>query len=156
MKSLLCQRSYASLYLVVGLSAALISPLVARAQMIAPGQLTLDGVPVACRGAPTMITMQINDAAMTNGSVIFLNPAVMGSWPTVLKIWMYAHECGHLHVGANESATDCWAVRLGRAQGWFRPQTFQGLIALLQNNSGDLTHPPGPARIRNMISRYNN
>lgn len=142
--------------IVVTAAAFVLSVVNAHAQMIPPGQLRLDGINVACRGAPTVLTTQINDAAMTDGRAIYLNPAVMGSWPTVLKIWMYAHECGHLHVGANESAADCWAVRLGRDQGWFRPAAFQGLMQLLRHNPGDVTHPPGIARLNNMMHCYRN
>lgn len=125
-----------------------------HAQVIPPGYLHIDGIQVNCGPYPTIVTPQIADSAMFNGQAILLNPVVLSRMPTTLKLYTYGHECGHAMVGASETDADCWSVRTGRDQGWFPPQAFQLLIAMFRNNPGDLTHPPGPARVANMISCY--
>lgn len=125
-----------------------------EAQIFPPGGLQLDGVPVTCRAFPTIVTPNIPDTAMFNGQAILLNPVVMGRMPTILKLYTYAHECGHAVGYLDESAADCWAIRLGRNQGWFPPQGFQLLIQMFSNNAGDMTHPPGPMRVQNMMNCY--
>jgi hypothetical protein len=121
---------------------------------IAPGEFSIAGYPVNCGPLPTIITSQIPDAAINNGQAILINPAVVGFLRPVLQLFVYAHECGHAVVGSNEVAADCWAIRTGRDQGWFPPQSFQLLIQMFQGNPGDINHPPGPARIAAMMQCY--
>jgi len=90
----------------------------ANAQIYPPGQFAIDGIPVFCGNLPTVVTPNIPDAAMNNGQAILLNPMVLGRLPTVLKLYVYAHECGHAVVGTDEVGADCWAIRTGRDQGW--------------------------------------
>lgn len=126
----------------------------AEAQVFAPGTFSIDGFPVSCGAAPTVLTQQINDAAINNGQAILVNPVVVGQLPTVLKLYVYAHECGHFFVGANELGADCWAIKTGRNQGWFPPQAFGALMQMFANNPGNINHPPGPVRVRAMMNCY--
>ena len=126
----------------------------AQAQVYAPGQFTIDGIALSCGAYPTVVTTQIPDAGMFNGRAILLNPNALGRMPTVLKMFVYAHECGHAVVGADEVAADCWAIRLGRDQGWFPPQAFNLLMQMFAGNPGSLRHPPGHARVQNMLQCY--
>jgi hypothetical protein len=138
----------------VGIAASLYWSIGSAQQIFPPGQFALDGYPVVCGNAPTIVTPQIPDAAMNNGQAILLNPMVMGRLPTVLKLFVYAHECGHFFAGSNETGADCWAIRTGRDQGWFPPQAFQALIAMFRNNPGSMRHPPGMIRVNNMMTCY--
>ncbi len=124
------------------------------AQIYGPGQFSIDGLPVACGSLPTIVTSDFNDAGHFTGKAIYVNPNVLGRLPTVLKLYIYAHECGHAVVGASESAADCWAITTGRNQRWFPPQAFQALIQLFNGNPGDYTHLPGPARVQAMAVCY--
>lgn len=133
---------------------ALVSGTAANAQIYPPGQFAIDGIPVICGGLPTVVTANIPDAAMNNGQEVLMNPMLLGQLPTVLKLYVYAHECGHAAVGPNEVGADCWAIRTGRDQGWFPPQAFALLIQFFQNNPGSLRHPPGPVRVQNMMQCY--
>jgi hypothetical protein len=133
---------------------ALFSATAANAQVYPLGHFLIDGIPVACGALPTVITPTIPDAGMNNGQAIWLNPMVLGQLPTVLKLYVYAHECGHAAEGPNEVDADCWAIRTGRDQGWFPPQAFALLIQFFQNNPGSLRHPPGPVRVQNMMQCY--
>ena len=126
----------------------------AQAQTFAPGQFAIDGIPLACGPYPTVVTGQMSDSGMFNGQAIFLNPVALGRMPTALKLFVYAHECGHAVVGGNEMAADCWAVRLGRDQGWFPPQAFGMLMQMFAGNPGSVRHPPGVTRVQNMWQCY--
>ena len=125
-------------------------------QVFPPGKLTIDGIPVSCGRYPTIISPQLPDAGFFNGQAIFLNPQVLGRLPTPLKLYWYAHECAHGLGFTDEAMADCWAVRTGRDQGWFPPQAFNSLMQMFAGNPGSLRHPPGPARVQNMINCYQN
>lgn len=126
-----------------------------QAQVFPPGTFAIDGIPVNCGPTTTILNPGLPDVAMADGNGnIILNPAVLNGLPTVLKLYWYAHECGHYHVGANEVAADCWAIRIGRDQGWFPPQAFQDLVQMFWNNPGDMAHPSGMQRVQNMMQCY--
>lgn len=132
----------------------------------------IGGVPVSCadfRGIPVALVpapglADVGAARIVNGQpVIFLNPQILGAQAREMQLFWYAHECAH-HVRGhlvnlvmtNEADADCWAVKTGRNQGWFPPQAFQLLVQTLGNSPGSMWgHLPGPARIRNMWSCYN-
>jgi hypothetical protein len=127
-----------------------------NAQIFPPGSFSVDGIPIVCGPVTFVYQPQLNDVGMNNGrGVIFLNPNVLSRLPTVLKLYWVAHECGHTFVGPNEVAADCWAIKTGKAQGWFPPQAFQMLYQMFQNSPGDMAHPSGPARVANMLQCYN-
>ncbi|MCX7356732.1 MAG: hypothetical protein NT015_01065 [Alphaproteobacteria bacterium] len=129
---------------------------VAHAQTFPPGTFSIDGIPVVCGSNFVVLNPYLPDAAMNNmAGVISVNPNIVGQLPTVLKLFTFAHECGHSMVGLNEIGADCWAVRTGKEQGWFPPESFQYLVQLFANNPGDLNHPPGPARVQAMWNCYN-
>lgn len=120
-----------------------------------PGTFRIDGLPVSCGPTVFILNPSLPDVGMAQPGVIHMNPNVLWSMPTSLKLFWASHECGHQVVGANESAADCWAIRLGRNQGWFPPSEFNHLIWMFRNNTGDITHPPGPVRVSRMIACYN-
>lgn len=82
-----------------------------------PGTYSIDGFPVNCGHTITIVTPMIPDIAMAQPGRIMLNP-MLAAYPTGVKLFVYAHECAHQFVGANEPAADAWAIKLGRAQGW--------------------------------------
>ncbi|MGE0677209.1 hypothetical protein [Pseudolabrys sp.] len=86
---------------------------------------------------------------------IILDPMIVGSLPPKVQLFFYAHECGHHMVGMNENAADCWAAKVGKAQGWFSPSDMQYLVQIFQWNPGDWTHAPGPVRLQNIWACYN-
>lgn len=112
---------------------------------------TIGGVRVSCMGVPTWLDDGINDIAIAVPGAIVLSPA-LGNWPPVVQVFVYAHECAH-HIpaiGSNENAADCWAIKLGRNQGWINFQGLRVIQTYFQNNQGDWTHLPGGMRIQQM------
>lgn len=126
----------------------------ADAQAYPPGSFSVDGYPVNCGAVTFVVDPSLPDIGMAVPGRIILNPNYFFNLPTALKLFWVGHECGHHFVGTNEVAADCWAVRLGRYQGWFPPMAFYPMIEMFKNNAGDITHPPGPARVNAMINCY--
>jgi hypothetical protein len=107
----------------------------------------LAGVPVSCGGANTFVVPGLADIAMARPEGIFLRSDFF-MLPGIVQVFTYAHECAHLAaVGGNESAADCWAVQLGRNQGWLTGPGLQVVGQFFINNPGDWTHAPGPQRV---------
>jgi|CXWL01.1.fsa_nt_gi hypothetical protein len=140
------------------LAATLILPApVAAQQAIPPGGMVIDGYPVACGPAWTILVgPELGDVAKADigGNRIALNWPVFNAQPTLVKVFVYAHECGHIVGYANEDAADAFAVKLGRQQGWLNPQGLQSLCAATWMTPGDWTHFPGPLRCQRMIQHF--
>jgi hypothetical protein len=127
-----------------------------KAQQFPPGTFSVDGIPIVCGNNTFILNPALPDVGMNHGNgFISLNPTTLSQLPTVLKLYWVGHECGHSFVGPNEVAADCWAVKTGKAQNWFPPQAFAGLMAMFQNNPGDMAHPAGPVRVQMMWQCYN-
>lgn len=90
---------------------------------------------------------------MARPGVISLRPDFF-TLPAVVQTFIYAHECGHQVVGSDESAADCWAIKLGRNQGWLTPEGLQLVGQYFVNSPGDWTHAPGPFRVGCMVGCY--
>lgn len=133
---------------------ASVAPTTAKAQTFPPGTFGIDGVPVVCGNVTFIVTPQLSDVGMAQPGFIYLNPNVLSQMSTSMKLFWAAHECGHHVVGSDENAADCWAIRMGRNQGWFPPQTFQEMMYQFQYNPGDFTHAPGPVRVQQMMHCY--
>lgn len=111
--------------------------------------------PVACGNVTYVVTPQVNDVGTANpGGVIYLNPNLLASSSTSMKLFWAAHECGHFVTGPDESMADCWAIRTGRNQGWFPPQVFAEMGGVFRSNPGDFTHAPGVVRLQRMADCY--
>jgi hypothetical protein len=125
-------------------------------QYVPPGGLVIDGIPVNCGNVGTVLGGdEIGDVARAIPGQILLNWARFNAYPTAMKMFTYAHECGHQLYGSNENVADEFAVKLGRAQGWLRPWDIQQICQGVWMSPGDWTHLPGPARCQNIVAYYN-
>jgi hypothetical protein len=130
----------------------------ALAQLVAPGTTTIDGISVACGSTWTLLDRSLADAGHWDGyNYIRINPDIFDRLPsTEIKLFVYSHECGHVMGNIAETAADCFAVTLGKAQGWFTLDDFDDMAKVFANNPGDFTHPPGPERVALMKQCFNN
>jgi len=128
------------------------APVFACSQQILGPSPIVGGVQVSCMGAVTIVA-PINDIAQAGPGQIFLNPTLF-SLPPVVQVFVYAHECGHQVVGSNEMAADCWAIKVGRNQGWLSRPAVGVIQQYFGNSPGDWTHEPGPARIARMVGCF--
>ena len=114
----------------------------------------IGGATLSCFGADTYVS-NINDLAKALPGQIILSP-ILSNYHPIIQIFVYMHECGHQVVGSNEAAADCWAIKVGRDQGWLPPAATGLLVQAFGNSPGDWTHAPGPYRIQQMAACYNN
>lgn len=134
---------------------------------------TIAGVPVKCfdaRGFPVALVSApyLNDVGMariapTGEPVILLNPNVLVMLPPAVQLFWYAHECAHHVLGhtlgmpqlRNEMDADCWAIRTGRDQGWFRRRDLRNMYQYFINNPGSpWGHLPGPQRLQHFANCF--
>jgi hypothetical protein len=69
--------------------------------------------------------------------------------------FVFAHECGHHHVGSNELAADCWAARQGRREGWLRWGDLATVCASWAHAPAGSTHPSAALRCANLNRCFN-
>jgi hypothetical protein len=125
------------------------------ATVISSGQLLLDGHRMTCGSFPTVLDPNLNDyAAAPYRQFIILNMPYIAKVPTIVKLWIYNHECGHKFVGLDENKADCFAVRNGRATGWLTPQGLDQVCSFISVAQPDAAHLSGPDRCTRMRECY--
>lgn len=88
------------------------------AQIVRPGELTIDGRKLVCGSRPTVLDSKLDDYGAAYPGFLILNPVLLSKVSTPVKMWIYAHECGHQFRGADEELADCFAVERGKRLGW--------------------------------------
>ncbi len=121
-----------------------------------PDMFSIDRTPVSCGVAIFVLDKTLPVAGVYKGDGhIMLNPDILESMPTVMKLYIAEHECAHMVVGfKDEAAAVCWAVRNGRDQGWFPPQGFALLLRMLQMPEPGWPSAPGAATLAAMRRCY--
>jgi len=121
--------------------------------------LVIGGQSVSCTsgGLPVIWVAShfLNDVGMTiptgSWTVVRYNPYALNLMPDRIKLFWLGHECGHAFLRtADETKADCWSATTGVRQGWFDQDDADELAVEMQNNPGDLAHPPGPTRVANV------
>lgn len=131
----------------------------ALAQVTFEGCADVNGIPVG-----SVASAAINDIAMATIAggrpVIVYNPYVLATTPQKVRLFFYAHECGHHALGQvvgrrlgiyEEQAADCWGIRTLVRDGIFDDDDVtevQRAIATFAR--GDWAHLPGPQRAINL------
>lgn len=124
------------------------------ARIIAPGQMTLDGRRMTCGQRPTVIDDQLDDYGAAYPGFLILNSKLMARVPTAVKLWIYAHECGHQFRGPDEETADCFAVQRGRRQGWLTPEGLDEICSFIRPSKGSSMHFSGSHRCEAMRACY--
>ena len=90
---------------------------------------------------------------------LIMNPKLLNRVSTPVKLWIYAHECGHQFRGPDEETADCFAVQRGRRQGWLDAAGLEEVCKFISPSKGDSMHFSGaePVRIHaQMLRRSDN
>lgn len=124
------------------------------AKLVPPGQLELDGRKVACGHRPTVLDEKLDDYGAAYPGFLILNPKLMAKVPNVVKLWIYAHECGHQYRGPDEETADCFAVQRGRRYGWLTPEGLEEVCRFIAPAKGDTMHFSGSHRCEVMRRCY--
>ena len=124
------------------------------AQILEPGTLKLDGYRMTCGQRPTVMDNQLDDYGAAYPGFLILNPRLISKVPTVVKKWIFAHECGHQFRGPDEETADCFAVQRGRRQGWLDEGGLDEICKFISPAKGDSMHFSGSHRCQIMRQCY--
>jgi hypothetical protein len=119
-------------------------------KIVKPGDLKLDGYKMMCGQRPTVLDNQLDDYGAAYPGFLILNPRLLNKVPTVVKQWIFSHECGHQFRGPDEETADCFAVQRGRRQGWLNEQGLEQICRFISPAKGDSMHFSGSHRCEAM------
>ncbi|MGD9867831.1 MAG: hypothetical protein AB7U38_07530 [Hyphomicrobiales bacterium] len=124
-------------------------------KLVEPGELKIDGQSMVCGKRPTVIDPKFDSWGGAYAGYLILNPARLEGLSTVIKMYVFSHECGHQFVGRNEEAADCFAVKRGRRYGWLDESGMDEICEFISKLKGDWDHPAGPDRCTHMRACFN-
>jgi len=127
---------------------------VGGAPVLKPGELKLDGRRQICGQRPTVIDRNLDDYGAAYPGFLILNPRLIERVSTPVKLWIYAHECGHQFRGPDEETADCFAVQRGRRQGWLTPDGLEEVCKFISPAKGSSMHLSGSHRCAYMRKCY--
>lgn len=116
------------------------------------GSLQISGRAVSCGSVRNVLdsTLPTLGLSAPTRKLLVLNPVELGKQPTILRLFVFHHECGHHHVGASELAADCWSIREGVRAGWMNKAGLAQVCNLMGGLPQTPTHPSGAERCKNM------
>jgi len=117
-----------------------------KEKVVAAGTLKLAGRRMSCGRTPTLLSHTFWDYGGAKKGMIILNPTRMEGLSDAVRLYVYAHECGHQIYGPREIRADCYAVERGKREGWLDSDGMGEICAFLAPKPGDWVHPPGPKR----------
>jgi hypothetical protein len=120
------------------------------ASIVPAGKLMIDGRRMTRGQWPTVLDPGLDDYAGGFSGFAILNPRLLARVSTPVKLWIYAHECGHLNGIRDDSKADCFGVQRGRREGWLTPQGLDQVCAFISGGRADALHPSGPDRCARM------
>ena len=123
-------------------------------QIVKPGDLRLDGKKALCGERPVVLDSQLDDYGAAYPGFLILNPKLMSKVSTPVKMWIFAHECGHQFRGPDEETADCFAVQRGRRQGWLDTAGLDEVCRFISPAQGDSMHFSGSYRCEKMRSCF--
>jgi hypothetical protein len=120
------------------------------AVIVPPGDLRLDGRRTTCGQRPTVLDNNLDDYGAAYPGFLILNPKLMNRVPTVVKLWIHAHECGHQFRGPDEETADCFAVQRGKRSGWLDEAGLEEVCRFISPAKASNMHWSGPHRCEAM------
>lgn len=133
-----------------GLAAMLCACVAVDSHMAAPslamskqrdGALRVGSWTLRCGRARNVLDPHLPNLGLATPGVVVFNPRLLRRWPATVRLFVFHHECGHLHVGASELGADCWAVKQGVRQGWLERGSLRQICRSFGNGPATATHP---------------
>lgn len=115
-------------------------------QVMKPGDFKLDGMRQWCGQRPTVVDDQLDDYGAAYPGFLIFNSRLLGKVSRPVKLWIFAHECGHQFRGPDEETADCFAVQRGRRQGWLTTDGVEEICNFISPAKGDSMHFSGSHR----------
>jgi hypothetical protein len=124
------------------------------ANFVAAGELKLDNRRVTCGRRPTVLDDKLDDYGAAYPGFLILNTRLLAKVSTPVKLWIFAHECGHQFRGPDEDTADCFAVQRGRREGWLTPEGLQEVCNFISPAKSSSMHYAGKERCESMRRCY--
>jgi hypothetical protein len=124
------------------------------AKVVPSGQLKIDNLRMQCGHRPTVLDSQLDDYGAAYPGFLILNPRLLAKVSRPVKLWIFAHECGHQFRGPDEETADCFAVQRGRREGWLSPEGLEEVCRFISPAKGDSMHFSGSYRCNYMRKCY--
>lgn len=125
-----------------------------KEKLLPAGRLKLAGRYMSCGRTPTLMSNSFWDYGGAKKGMIILNPSKLDGLSEAVRLYVYAHECGHQKYGPKETKADCYAVKRGKRDGWLSGDGMTEICTFLKPHPGDWVHPPGPQRCEIMIKCF--
>lgn len=122
----------------------------ADVKLVPPGKLKIDGYRMVCGRRPTVIDPNFDSWGGAYPGFVILNTKRLEGLPTPVKLYVFAHECGHQFIGRDEEEADCFAVKRGRRYGWLTKTGMEEICGFISKLKGSWDHLPGPKRCKQM------
>jgi hypothetical protein len=110
------------------------------------GTLLIAGRALRCGSNRNVLDRHLPNLGLAAPGVLVFNPRQLSRWPDTVRLFVYHHECGHHHVGGDELAADCWAVKAGVREGWLDRRGLQHVCRSFGGGPATSTHPSGARR----------
>jgi len=119
-------------------------------KLLAAGKLKLAGRRMRCGDLPTLLSHGFWDYGGATKGRIILNPEKLAKLSDPVRLYIYAHECGHQLYGTKETRADCYSVQRGRREGWLNSEGMDQICHFLKDYPADWVHPSGQVRCEKM------
>jgi hypothetical protein len=110
------------------------------------GSAVIGGVKMSCRPAKVVVGKSVPGPGYSVEGLLLFGSRFLRAYPPIVQRLVFLHECAHQYVGADEGAADCWAVKMGRKQGWLTPDGIRQACRVLWKTPADGAHLAGPER----------
>ena len=124
------------------------------AKLVEAGALKIDKHRMSCGRRPTVIDPKFESWGGAYPGYLILNPDRLKGLATQVKLFVYAHECGHQFIGRDEEAADCFGIKRGRRYGWLTEEGLAQVCDFISKLKGDADHAAGPKRCEKMRRCY--
>lgn len=123
-------------------------------KLVEAGKLKIDDHTMRCGKRPTVMDPNFESWGGAYPGYLILNPKRLKALPTAVKLFVYAHECGHQFIGRDETKADCFGVKRGRRYGWLKEEGLAQVCDFISQLKGDADHAAGPKRCEIMRQCY--
>ena len=124
------------------------------AKIVNYGTFVLDGRRQICGKRPIVLDNNLDDYGAAYPGFLIMNPKLLARVSTPVKLWIFAHECGHQFRGPDEETADCFAVQRGRRYGWLSPGGVEEICTFIGPAKADMMHLSGSRRCEAMRKCY--
>jgi hypothetical protein len=112
--------------------------------------VTLAGRKVQCGRAEIMLDRELPSEGGAADDFLILNPDMLNEQPPAVRLFVFAHECGHLSVGDGELDADCAAVQTGVRERWLDRKGLDQVCQSFEGAPETPTHPSAERRCQNL------